>query len=149
MDCVQLERTTTASRYNLIDNGDFQSNQYWAISAGSSTNIQRTTKPTLQSTDLPIPHLDNYAYQFTGNPQGQLQLKQHVTVSGSKDDVFVLTGWAKGDSAPLTDANRKFSLRGVFTYSDGSTSAPFDFSFNPDADSSINWQYAAGVLVAP
>ena len=149
MDCVQLERTPTASRYNLIDNGDFQSNQYWAISAGSSTNIQRTTKPTLQSTDLPIPHLDNYAYQFTGNPQGQLQLKQHVTVSGSKDDVFVLTGWAKGDSAPLTDANRKFSLRGVFTYSDGSTSDPIDFSFNPDADSSINWQYAAGVMVAP
>ena len=150
MDCVQLEKAPTASRYNLINNGDFGSASYWTPNADAGTNIQRVTKP--QSTDtntkLELAQLDSYAYQFTGNPQGQLYLMQDVAVSGSANDTFVLAGWAKGDSVPL-HGDRKFCLRGVFTYADGSTSEEdFEFSFNPDADSSVNWQYAAGMMRA-
>ena len=150
MDCVQLEKAPTASRYNLIDNGDFEALINWTASAGAGTNIQRVTKPasTDNRTRLELGQLGDYAYQFTGNPQGQLYLYQDVAVSGSANDTFVLAGWAKGDSVSLRD-DRAFCLRGVFTYADGSTSEEnFEFSFNPDADGSVNWQYAAGVMRA-
>ena len=150
MDCVQLEKAPTASRYNLIDNGDFGAWINWTASSGAGTNIQRVTKPESEDdkTILELDQLDNYAYQFIGNPQGQLYLKQDVLVSGNANDTFVLAGWAKGDSVPLKD-DRKFCLRGVFTYTDGTTSKEeFEFSFNPDADSSVNWQYAAGMMRA-
>ena len=150
MDCVQLEKAPTASRYNLIDNGDFGAFIGWTASSGAGTNIQRVTKPEAgdDNTTLELDQLDNYAYQFIGNPQGQLHLMQDVAVSGNANDTFVLAGWAKGDSVPLRE-NRKFCLRGVFTYTDGTTSEEeFEFSFNPDADSSVNWQYAAGMMRA-
>lgn len=150
MDCVQLEKAPTASRYNLVSNGDFHVTGYWLPSSGAGTNIQYVTKPesTDNSTKLELDQLDNNAYQFIGKPQGQLYLKQDVLISGNADDTFVLAGWAKGDSVPLKD-DRKFCLRGVFTYTDGTTSEEeFEFSFNPDADSSVNWQYAAGMMRA-
>ena len=150
MDCVQLEKAPTASRYNLINNGDFQTDDYWTPNAGAGTNIQRVAKPEPEAgqTTLELDQLDNNAYQFAGNPQGQLHLMQEIAVSGNANDAFVLAGWAKGDSVPLY-GDRKFCLRGVFTYTDGTTSEEeFEFSFNPDADSNVNWQYAAGMMRA-
>ena len=62
-------------------------------------------------------------------------------VSGNKGDSFVLAGWAKGDSAPLSD-NRKFGIRVRFD-GIGSTDEKYYLEFNPDAD---NWQYAAKAI---
>jgi len=144
MDCVQLERTPTASRYNLVDNGDFNYDNYaWTLSPNAGSDNQRVVSPQLSK----APQLDNYAYQMQGNPQGELYIYQDIAVSGNAGDTFVLAGWAKGDSAPLTEAERSFCIRGVFTYENGETDI-FDFSFNPDADSSVNWQYAAGTMIA-
>ena len=144
MDCVQFERTPTASRYNLIDNGDFNYDNYaWTLSENAGNDNQCVDAPQLAK----APQLDNYAYQLRGDPQSELYIYQDIEVSGNAGDSFVLAGWAKGDSAPLTDAERSFCIRGVFTYENGETDT-FDFSFNPDADSSVNWQYAAGTMIA-
>ena len=51
---------------------------------------------------------------------------------------FILSGWAKADSASLNQ-DRKFELRAEITYSDGSSS-----TFNQSFDShNTNWQYCA------
>lgn len=67
--------------------------------------------------------------------------------------MFVVSGWAKGDSVPLPKAasgqnQRQFAVIGTFNYTDGSTSDPFVAQFNPDTDSSVNWQYSAQMMVA-
>lgn len=136
MDCAQLELNVTASRYNLLENGDFSNDLYWSASTGRTVLDSSATA-----------RLDENVYEFTGNPEVAQSISQNVQVSGSEGDTFVLSGWAKGDSAPLRD-NRQFAIIGKFIYTDGTTSDPFTAQFNPDADSSINWQYSAQVMVA-
>ena len=147
MDCVQVEKAETASRYNLVQNGDFRDTTFWSSTAGIIT-------PSPEESDAPpAPELSNHIYKMTGNPTAQNRISQTVAVSGVKNDTFILAGWAKGDSAPLiskedSDNVRQFSLIAVFNYTDGSKSDEKIVAFNPDADSNINWQYAASPIVA-
>ena len=142
MDCVQVEKAETASRYNLVQNGDFRDTTFWSSTAGIIT-------PSPEESDAPpAPELSNHIYKMTGNPTAQNRISQTIDVSGVKGDKFILTGWAKGDSAPLISKSdsenvRQFSLIAVFTYTDNTTPEEQIVRFNPDADSSINWQYAA------
>ena len=139
MDCAQVEKAPTASRYNLIENGDFTYSGYaWNTSTG------RTTVAAAQK--VPAPQLDTNIYTMTGNPSGQNRISQTVTVSGQKDDTFVLAGWAKADSVPIKDS-REFAL--IATFKNGSTTVNTStVRFNYCADSTINWQYAASPIVA-
>ena len=147
MDCVQVEKAETASRYNLIQNGDFRDTAYWSSVSGI------TTVAAAEIEAVPALELDESVYQLTGVYNAQNRISQTVAVSGDTGDTFVLAGWAKGDSAPLNSSEgdtqiRRFSLIATFTYTDGTTSDEMVASFNPDADSSINWQYAASAIVA-
>ena len=142
IDCVQIEKTSTASRYNLINNGNFIHGDYgWSKSSAMTTSDQSI------ATDAAIPELDATAYRITGSPTAAKYLSQTVYVSGAKDDSFVLSGWAKGDSAPLTDSNRAFGLMVTFNHTDGNSNSE-EVSFNADCDSRVSWQYAATPAVA-
>ena len=141
MDCVQVEQAATASRYNLVQNGDFRTSSDWSTSAGRTTLTSGA------------PQLSNTVYQMTGNPHQQNRISQTIAVSGDQGDNFVLAGWAKGDSAPLPEASegenqRHFSLIGTFVYADGSDSEEFIAQFNPDTNVAESWQYVAEVMVA-
>ena len=148
VDCVQAEISVTASRYNLIENGDFRYGSYgWIYDCLSGTDGIISTDTPTSATEL-----DNTVVQITGDPTTLKHVYQQVKVSGAGGDTFVLSGWAKGDSVPLssgeTDTNvRDFGLYLCFNYTDGSYKT-FCFHFNPDADSSTNWQYGAWVAVA-
>ena len=135
MDCVQIEQAATASRYNLLQNGDFRTTGYWSSNAGRTTATSAA------------PQLSSNVYMITGSPTAAKSISQTVTVSGSAGDTFVLSGWAKGDAAPLTDESRQFGLQLTFNYTDGETSTQ-TVSFNPDCDSQNSWQYAATPAVA-
>ena len=139
MDCVQVEKAPTASRYNLIENGDFVYSGYaWNTSTGRTT-VTATNK-------APAPQLDVNVYMMTGNPQATNRISQTVKVSGASGDTFVLAGWAKADSVPIKD-NREFAL--IATFKKGSTTVNTSIvRFNYCADSTINWQYAASPIVA-
>ncbi len=134
LDGVQLEKAPTASRYNLLENGDFRTTYTWSSSSGRAT------------ASAAAPQLDSTAYCFEGNPTAAQSISQTVTVSGEAGDTFILSGWAKGDSAPLKD-NREFGLKLTFNYTDGTTSEQ-TVSFNPSCDSRNSWQYAATAVSA-
>jgi RHS repeat-associated protein len=143
MDCAQLEKAVTASRYNLIENGDFRHGSYgWTYTALSGTDGVVTA-----STAAPAYELNSSALQITGGPTTAKSAYQTLPISGSEGDTFVLAGWAKGDAAPLTEDDRAFGLKAILTYTDGDTET-FTASFNPDTDSSVNWQYVAIPVVA-
>ena len=139
VDCVQVEKAPTASRYNLIENGDFAYSDYaWNTSTGRTT--------VTADNKAPAPQLDVNVYKMTGNPTGQNRVSQTVKVSGTDGDTFVLAGWAKADSVPIKD-DREFAL--IATFKNGTTIVNTSIvRFNYCADSTIEWQYAASPIVA-
>lgn len=139
MDCAQVEKAPTASRYNLVENGDFTHSGYaWSSSSGR-TAVSSGDK-------APAPQLDVNVYKMVGNPQGTNRISQTVKVSGTTGDTFVLAGWSKADSVPIKDS-REFAL--IATFKKGSTTVNTStLRFNYCADSTINWQYAASPIVA-
>ena len=109
MDCVQVEKAPTASRYNLVENGDFRYATAWSATSGRTT-----LSPSA------APQLSTNVYQMTGDPNAANRISQTVQVSGSQGDTFILGGWAKGDSAPLKDnrvtAVTANGVRETYTY---------------------------------
>ena len=134
MDNIQVEKTPTPSRYNRIENGDFR----FGTAGWTGSNF---TSVTLGSPAAPS--LENTALEVVGNPSATRQLTQTVKVSGNAGDTLVLTGWAKGDSAPL-HGNRSFTLTATVKHTDGTSGTPVSVNFNPGTE---NWQYAATPIV--
>ncbi len=142
VDCVQLENTATASRYNIIENGDFNAGEaYWNRSPLSSDC------GILGTTDEVSPTLDPAVFLIYGKSEEYKQLIQYVQIQGSAGDTFVFGGWAQGDSVPIGDIQnrqRTFDIRLSFSNNDGSTTTE-TLHFNPNTN---QWQFASGVAVA-
>jgi RHS repeat-associated protein len=136
MDCVQAEYASTASRYNLLENGNFN----FGTNQWTGTGI--TTGDTIVSQTPPIAELGANAYSITGSPKVEKSLSQTLNISGSIGDNYVLSGWAKGDSVPLNDTSRKFGLELLFCIGDD-VQETFSVSFNADCCSKSSWQYVA------
>ena len=142
MDAAQAEKAPTASRFNLVENGDFRhGTDFWT--KGSTC----TTSDTVTTAQSAAPQLDGNVWSLAGAHTSTKQVSQTVYVSGSAGDTLILSGWAKGDAVPYTDDNRKFGLLLTFTYTDGKKVTK-EVLFHPDTDSSISWQYAAAPIVA-
>lgn len=142
-DAVQCEQSANASRYNLIENGDFtwsdpEAGSMFGWHAGVGTGARG------ESSTSAAPQTDRHVYAVTGDPREEKSRYQNFHISGSKGDVYTVAGWAKGDSVPLKDGTRKFGITARFTYTDGTTDDQ-TVSFNPDAE---QWQYAAQRVVA-
>ena len=142
-DAVQCEQSANASRYNLIENGDFtwsdpEAGSMFGWHAGVGTGARG------ESSTSAAPQMDTHVYAVAGDPREEKSRYQNFHISGSKGDVYTVAGWAKGDSVPLKDGARKFGITARFTYTDGTTDDQM-VSFNPDAE---QWQYAAQRVVA-
>ena len=144
IDCVQGERAETASRYNLVTNGDFSASASlygWSNPSPSSTDGEVTVA------DSVAPQLENSVLKITGNPTGYKQLVQYINVRGSTGDSYVISGWAKGNSVPVGNFynnEREFEVEVALHNSDG-TLTYGTAKFNPDSD---QWQYSAAAAVA-
>ena len=142
-DAVQCEQSANASRYNLIENGDFtwsdpEAGSMFGWHAGVGTGARG------ESSASAAPQMDRHVYAVAGDPREEKSRYQNFHITGSKGDVYTVAGWAKGDSVPLKDGTRKFGITARFTYTDGTTDDQM-VSFNPDAE---QWQYAAQRVVA-
>ena len=142
-DAVQCEQSANASRYNLIENGDFtwsdpEAGSMFGWHAGVGTGARG------ESSASAAPQTDTHVYAVAGDPREEKSRYQNFHITGSKGDVYTVAGWAKGDSVPLKDGARKFGITARFTYTDGTTDDQM-VSFNPDAE---QWQYAAQRVVA-
>ena len=145
IDGVQLEATPTASRYNIIENGDFR----FGANSWLMSNYCDSNETCITAENPNAPQLNSTAFQIVGDPTHKLRIRQEVPVSGVAGDTYVLAGWAKGDGVPLVDKDsnhRTFTVRGTFMSLEGDPEE-FNFDFNPDADGDC-WQYCAGAMVA-
>ena len=143
MDCVQVERMPTASRYNLLQNSDFNLGAYWSGTGFTEGDVRMTTPSQA------APQLSRMGIRMYGSPTTQKNVRQAVPVSGEAGDTYVVAGWAHADSVPLSSDNeaREFGIRLIFNNTDGTTTTAVA-QFNCDTGSEINWQYSAAAAVA-
>ena len=145
-DCVQFEKSANASRYNLIENGDFRYTSGWTNNSSCDSYDRRVSSSGTAAVEM-----NSYAYRIYGEATKDKRVSQTVNVSGSAGDVFSVAGWAKGDSVPMVEkSNRRFAILAHFNYTTTSSSDEADtlIAFNPGADSTVNWQYVADRIVA-
>ena len=147
MDCIQGEKMESASRYTLVQNGDFRYNK-----VNDDDKIGWDTAMPLVIGPSPAPQLSRNLLKLTGSPTAENNITQTISVSGQAGDTYVLAGWGKGDSAVLDTQNtqstkRQFGIIGTFKYTDG-TNRSVTAAFNPDNNSTNAWQYSAQVMVA-
>ena len=88
-------------------------------------------------------------YEITGDKDNYKWLIQEIPVSGSEDDTYIVSGWAKANAAPAnisddsSSVNRRFKISTKVTYSDGTTKWKTAAEFNHDV---AGWQYSAVVI---
>ena len=146
LDCVQLELAPTASRYNLVDNGDFTNGlNSWTSDTVDSSVVYTSTSGSTSA----APQLDGNCVTTTGDPENKHRLKQTINISGKAGDTFVFAGWAQADSAPVfdgagSDGTRYFCVAATFQYA--SSTDQTVAAFNPGNET--QWQYVSGVMVA-
>ncbi|MGI6014423.1 MAG: hypothetical protein ACOX7K_09140 [Oscillospiraceae bacterium] len=138
-DDVQLETGSVASSYNLVADGGFeQTTSGWVMSESAAT-ISGSVK-----------HNGSKAAKVQGSPTGTPSVRQYVPVCSDLDTTFVLSGWAKADSAQnlSTDSfggdKRFFGIIAWLQYSDGS----WEYKYLPFSSSLSDWQYNS-VIIAP
>ena len=150
-DCVQLEESANASRYNIMENGDFRTGKWdtwsvfgWRFGDDCTSSETKVTAPGSAA----APQMDRSSMRFVGGTSLNKQAYQNILISGSAGDVYALGCWAKGDSVPLTSGtSRRFGIVLRFYYSDG-TEGEEIASFNPDCNSQNDWQYLSLRAVA-
>ena len=138
VDCVQLEKGNAASRYNLIENGNFSDLTGWDTSdAPGSAYASGVRAPSDQQ--------NAGSLKITGTPGTTQIVSQTVSVHQSGQR-FVVTGWAKGSGLPTDGSTtRSFAVQATMRMSGGITSTvelPFTIN-NTD-----QWQYVAGEIGA-
>ena len=143
MDQAQVELCAAASRYNLIDNGDFV---YSGSPAYNWTGSGLASADGLvTASKRAAPTLDSNVYSIKGNPTGVKELKQTIAVGGEEGDCYVFSGWAWADSAvPLSEEKRAFDITVKLHYN-STEHEEASAKFNPGSNT---WQYTANVIVA-
>lgn len=139
-DSLQFEEGHIANRYNLIENGDFKYNtEFWTNNYDTDSN---DTVTTLTDTDYPQ-NLDKNAFRINGDAIKRKNVYQRIEISGKRDDVFTLGGWAKGESVSV-DSSKAFMLDIGIERTDGSYQWQNIF-FNDDYG---DWQYSVNRIAA-
>jgi len=124
VDCVQLEKSDGASKYNLLNNGGF---------IGDLTGWYPTT--------------DIYSggkAKLKGVPETQVRIYQTVNTNLPITTTFVLSGWAEADSVARRDGKNNFELVAKLNYSDGSS----ELTNVPFSTDNAELQFASGAVVS-
>lgn len=125
MDCLQLEKGTGASKYNLIENGaSIGSSNGWTLSMGAS-------------------YLDG-EIKLDGDIFHSVTASQTVKVNKPLNTTFVISGWASANSVALNTADRTYGIKVTLNYDDDSSEDTF-VSFSSD---NTGKQFASGAVVS-
>ncbi|KYH30466.1 tRNA(Glu)-specific nuclease WapA precursor [Clostridium tepidiprofundi DSM 19306] len=147
-DTLQLEDGSIANRYNILENPNLYYNSnadtpyYWNKNNNCTDNDK---SETLTTSDTSYPtKLDSNrkVFKFTGEADKDKSLYQQINISAKKGDVFVVSGWAKADSVPMT-SDRTLGLDIALVKSNGEK----HWEYIPFNENSSEWQYVSKKIV--
>ncbi|WP_238882331.1 DNRLRE domain-containing protein [Clostridium sp. YIM B02551] len=135
-DALQLEEGNIESRYNLLENSQFD--------YGEATS-EKWTYNTSDSNGIATNFENRSSFRIKGDLGQSKNIYQTLNVSGGAGDCFVMSGWAKADALPKeSGTNRYFALDLGINYTDGTTEWTVA-NFNSDTG---NWQFTSGKAIA-
>ncbi|KOA20845.1 tRNA nuclease WapA precursor [Clostridium homopropionicum DSM 5847] len=143
-DAIQLEDGALANRYNMLENPNFiyglATPDFWSKNSYTDGN---DTLVTSSDSSYPI-KLDTTKKVFRINGSASLNktIYQKINQSGNAGDVYVVSGWAKGDSVPLS-SGRYFALDVGIEKLDGT----YEWKVVPFNEDSTEWQYASAKII--
>ncbi|MGY0374216.1 polymorphic toxin type 8 domain-containing protein [Clostridium sp. JNZ J1-5] len=143
-DAIQLEDGPLANRYNMLENPNFIYGEpipeFWSKNAHIDS-----TDTIVTSTDSMYPSsLDKSkkVFKINGSASKTKNIYQKINQSGSEGDVYVVSGWAKGDSTQL-GGNRQFALDVGIEKLDGT----YEWKVVPFNEDSTEWQYTSAKII--
>lgn len=137
-DGIQLEKYSVANNVNLIENSsldNFSSNGLPTNWSDEFSNIDFDTD--IQSS---VHHHGYSSFRIKGDNSTQKSIIQTIPVSGSPDDTYIVSGWAKANAVPEDDTSRRFRISIKINYTDGTTVSKTPAKFNCSIS---DWQYTS------
>ena len=136
-DGIQVEQSGVANHYNMIENSSFERS---ANNLPENWTGQNLTLSDSVDGISPAYKYGSSSFRFAGGASAQKQLIQEVNISGSENDTYIVSGWAKAEAVPATSTNRKFQISIEVCYSDGTSKYKMPALFNPSVS---GWQYTS------
>jgi YD repeat-containing protein len=139
-DGIQLEKETTLSAYNLVDNSSFERYQdgkptNWVTSSNLSVNDKIVQNLNPEDDNV---YIGQSSFQMTGESGKNKYIKQHINVAGDANSKFTLSGWSKQVGANPNGGD--YALQVAINYKDGTT----DWDYANDFDKNIqDWKHVA------
>ena len=136
-DAIQLEESSVANVYNMIENCSLErvTNDIpngWRQSGMTLSNLADGTSTVARN--------GKASFRMKGDATVSKQLVQDINVSGTEDDTYIVSAWAKAQAVPASASSRKFLIAIRVMYSDGTevwkTPALFNYTIS-------DWQYTA------
>ena len=139
---MQLEYSESASRFNLLENGDFKYSSMedvcWTLD-DSATFSYGSSHPVLDSNRL----------LMLGESSSSQYAEQTINVSGENGDEIIIAGWALGDSIHTDSSIYNFRITvQFFKNGESVNNTIYNLYFNENNASSV-WQYNAAEITAP
>lgn len=114
VDDAQFEKNSSASPYNLLENGSFASFTRWASSSNAEID-DNETQPDNESGSV---------LRLNGAIYRQAYAAQTVNVNLPASETYIIGGWAKSETVPTPNEDeRTFQITATINYSDGKTEA--------------------------
>ncbi|MDE6752387.1 MAG: DNRLRE domain-containing protein [Eubacterium sp.] len=136
-DGIQVEQSGVANHYNMIENSSFERS---ANNLPENWTGQNLTLSDSVDGISPAYKYGSSSFRFVGGATAQKKLIQEVNISGSENDTYIVSGWARAEAVPATSTNRKFQISVEVCYSDGTSKYKMPAVFNPSVS---GWQYTS------
>ena len=136
-DGIQLEEYAVANNVNLLENAGFENDS--ASWTGEYNNLDSSTDKVTTANK----YSGSKSFTIKGSSDYAKGIKQTVNVSGTEEDTYIVSGWAKANAVPSDGDKRKFKISVKITYSDGSTAWKEPANFN---HSISDWQFSSSAF---
>lgn len=136
-DAIQLEKAENASSYNLIQNGSMERySGYTPDDWGSFANITFSDNADCISSENP--QNGSASFKISGDVTKTKILQQIIPVSGTENDTYIISAWARSETAVPIKDDIKFKITIQVWYSDNTYVIKKTPSFNT---SITTWQF--------
>ena len=151
-DCIQLEASSVANDYNLIENASFEKTASGMPKGWSTTTSSYQANGTTVNEGVSEKHNVGGSKSFVieGEASQNKNIYQDIPVYGSKDDTYIVSGWGRANAIKKSDNHENttfgIKIRVYYTDSNGNTVSEYKTPAEFNADVS-GWQYTAQTFV--
>ena len=140
MTCFQLEEGAIANKFNLMENGSFERlKEGSATEPATFTGILTNLALYADGVSKTEQKYGSSALHLHGEPDKRKGFWKRIPIEGSENDVFSVSGWAKGKGIP----GKEFGMTVGFEYEEKDENGQYktkyeDIPFNPHIE---DWQF--------